>query len=358
MQNPYITAHPARGDDFVGRVRLLNRIKKFIESNEQQNFLVLGKRRSGKTSLLKKIQDTHSSNKIIVCYVNLQKYLDAPLNKVLSEVKSQIIEHLVNQSIQTKKQDFEALIKKVSKRRQIIILFDEFDVMCGREEIDKQGMATVELARYWQELCEFAKAHKISIKTIFASSHYCLFEESPTCYKLFKSCKIAKLTALNKSAVYRILGMGDLQFQSDEVLDEFYKLTAGNPFFTQVLAHTLFEVKSVKAGTQIGLTQLWKSMHVALKRHGYGASVIWGELNPVEQKILLVISSMSRKNINPDFGQILNKLEEQKFSIEERELQKNINKLKADKFIKIDDDKKHSFASSFFQEWVIRFVRK
>lgn len=360
VQNPFITGQPARGSDFVGRVRLLNRVKQFVKKKGSQNFVIVGKRRSGKTSLLKKIQDTYSSDAIIVLYFNMQKYTDSSLESVLDDIKNRLKPYAEFPKKGHKAESFEEFLCEAFEYplRKVLFLFDEFDVMCGRERTDKAGTATAEFADFWNTLCKFTKNRHIPLKSIFASSHFFLRSESPCCNRLFKSGSGAFLSPLNKNAVYRILGMGDLQFRNQNVLDEFYKLTAGNPFFTQVLAYTLFETETVQQGQKIGLQLLWRAMRKALKSYGYGAAVIWGELPSEEQKILYYISRLARKNIKANLTAVEKALKAGKFSLSKRLIQKHLSKLKKEKFLQADRDKNYWFASNFFREWVLRSVKK
>ncbi len=360
VQNPYVTGQPARGDDFVGRVRILNRVKKFICDDKTQNFLVIGKRRSGKTSLLKKIQDTHRSDELLILYLNMQKYIASSVETILSEIKRRLIRYCDIPQKVAEKQNFEDFLLSASnyRLRKILILFDEFDVMCKRENIDKTCAATANFAAYWYKLSLFTKNNKIPLKSLFASSFYCLFSDSPSCNQLFKSCRKSTLHPLSKSAVYRILDMGDLKFKNENILNEFFNLTAGNPFFTQVLSHTLFESNSVRQGEPIGIRLLWQCMRKALKAHGYGAAVIWGELSEQEQIILYYISRLSRKKIDATPDAIKNALTKGGFTTTECEIQKHLNKLEKEKFLNSDDLKIYLFSSNFFCEWILYSIKK
>jgi hypothetical protein len=360
VQNPFITGQPARGSDFVGRVRLLNRIKRFIDEPDTQNFAVIGKRRSGKTSLLKKVQDSYRSDELLILYFNMQKFVDSSLETLLSDIKRRLLKYSDLPEAIAEKKNFEEFLSTAFKYpvRRILLLFDEFDVVCPVNSEEAPSTVIAEFANYWLSLTEYTKEKNIPLKSIFASSRNFLRTESLCCYRLLKTCKKGTLSHLQKSSVYRILGMGDMQFRNDNVLDEFYKLTAGNPYFTQVLAHTLYESEEVQTGEKIGLRLLWRSMRKALSSFGYGAAVIWGELTPDEQSILYLITRILRKNKRANKETISEELQKSQLSLAENKIKSTLNKLEKEKFLKSDKSDNYWFLSEFFREWVKRSVKK
>ena len=361
MQNPFITGQPARGNDFVGRVRLLNHIGRFIDEPDSVNFAVIGKRRSGKTSLLKRVQDTHRSDELLVLYFNMQKYVDSSMDTFLGEVKRRLLRYSVLPASVAINHNFEDFLGATFKYpvRRVLLLFDEFDVLCRNKENEKQGSVILEFAEYWQALTTFIEKKKLPVKNIFASSQDFLHSESPCCYELFKTCAKGTVSTLRQSAVNRILEMGEsMEFRNESILDEFYKVTAGNPYFTQVLAHTLFESKDVQAGKPVGRMLLRISTKEALLSFGYGAAVIWGELKPAQKIILYFASRMHRKKILINSHSVMSEFNNSNIYISERELQKSLNSLVKDKYFCEDDNFQYSFCSVFFRSWVQKSVNK
>lgn len=362
MQNPFITGQPARGNDFVGRVRLLNRIKRFIDQPDKQNFAVIGKRRSGKTSFLKKIQDTYRSDELPILYFNLQKIADSSPDALLTDIKRRLMRYSdLPEHIAEKKsfEDFLASAFKYHPVKRILLLFDEFDVVCTPDKNDLPGSMMHEFANYWLKLSDYTRDKAIPLKSIFASSRNFLYSESPCCYRLLKTCSKGTLNHLGKSSVHQILGMGEMQFRNEKVLKEFYRLTAGNPFFTQVLAHTLYDSKEVQEGKKVGLQLLWRAMRKALKAFGYGAAVIWGELKPEQKSVLYFVSRILRKGKNANaqsLGKELNKTAQLRLS--PKKIQQTLNKLEKEKFLQSDSLNNYWFLSEFFREWVQRSVKK
>ncbi|MEA2043482.1 MAG: ATP-binding protein [Bacteroidota bacterium] len=361
-ENPFVTGQPARGDDFVGRVRLLNHIGRFIENEHSVNFALIGKRRSGKTSLLKKIQDTRKSPELLVLYFNMQKYVDSSMDTLLSEIKRRLMRYSGMPSASTDTKSFEEFLNSAFQYpvRRVLLLFDEFDVICSDQaEDNRKNSVLAEFVEYWTALTTYWETKKIPIKNIFASSRDFLYSESPCCYDLFKTCSKGTVTPLRRSSVEQILGMSqNMEFKNDAVLDEFYKVTAGNPYFTQVLAHTLYESDEVGEGKAVGKRLLRRSTKEALKSFGYGAAVIWGELKPLQKLVLYFISRMIREKTERNCLEITRKLINSSISLTEFETQRTLNALVREKFLCESDSGTYRFCSVFFRSWLQKSVKR
>lgn len=95
IENPFNTGSPARGEGFFERKKIVHNITSFIKKKNQFSLLILGQRRIGKTSLLKKIQDDLNLREIVFpVYFNLQDKTNCELHRLLFEIAGKIVNSL------------------------------------------------------------------------------------------------------------------------------------------------------------------------------------------------------------------------------------------------------------------------
>ncbi len=137
--NPYIAGNPVRGQShFVGRSDILRDVLRLLHNPNANAIALYGQRRIGKTSILFQLeQQLAESGKYLPVYFDLHDKADLPLSQILYRLAGQIARYVdvprLNQA------DFDAegvyfhsvflpnAVKQTQK--QLILLFDEFDVL-------------------------------------------------------------------------------------------------------------------------------------------------------------------------------------------------------------------------------------
>ena len=141
--NPFNTGSPARGEGFFDREGIIDDVILFLKKTHEFNFLIFGQRRIGKTSLLRKLQD---DKKIQVLahpvYINLQDKARMVLPQLLFDIAQQVKADLTLK-IDVKENDFinakdplffkdkflPTVCDDIKNSKQLLLLFDEFDVL-------------------------------------------------------------------------------------------------------------------------------------------------------------------------------------------------------------------------------------
>ncbi|MCP5106913.1 MAG: hypothetical protein GY950_26245, partial [bacterium] len=185
-RNPFNHGSPVKGEEFFGRQEIIDDILSFLRKENEFNFTVFGQRRIGKTSLLRNIQDT-ASNVEFTCavYFNLQDKARAQLPLLLFEIANRITNTL-ELKLEVKESDFEdsgaifnfkerfipALCGELGEKGQLVVLFDEFDVLGEIEDIEGDliigAFAYKTFIPFMVSLVEEIQIKKYPLKFIFA----------------------------------------------------------------------------------------------------------------------------------------------------------------------------------------------
>ena len=247
VANPYVAGDPVEGSLFVGRGEVIKQLEELWLGNQLQSVVLYGHRRMGKTSILKNTSEYLGN--IQVAYVNLLNLgavsRDTGEGEVLIAI-SDAISHTLSIS-PPKDEDLLALpsvtfrrfIQSISRRfkrgQGLIIALDEFEKI---EELIAADILGKDFLGFLRGILQ----EEANIAFAFAGLH--TLEEMTEDYfnPLFASVLPIRVGFFSIGETRQLLANPDEDFTIDylpDTLNEIYRLTAGQPYLTQLLGFQL-----------------------------------------------------------------------------------------------------------------------
>ena len=236
---PYETNRPVTGNRFFGRDR---EIKELLKS--QDNYLLIGFRRVGKTSLLKELQRRMDERDLTAADETRRVYVDCAVITTAEELYTEIVSRLSpadlkrilgRQSKRYQRQMFENLADL--HRGQITYLLDEIDPLLENESQAKE---------FWDALRSASSADKNVARFIMAGYRQARRARNDPDHHIYNVCKSYPLGALPLGEVRDMIEkpMADLRVHlemRDELVRQIYYETAGLPNLVQFYCYTLLQ---------------------------------------------------------------------------------------------------------------------
>ena len=247
-RNPYEIGSPIKNErQFFGRESLF----RFIEDNLYQGVKIIllhGQRRVGKSSLLRQIPNFLEDDKFVFISFDLQDKSQWNLSDILHDMAKEIIEQLlissneielptieeINSNTNVFSRSFLSKVYQLIDNKKIVFLLDEFDVINNQNStLTQQGLGFFsylgKLIRQQENLCIIPVLGRF-------------LDDMPNLQQLFKEAPYQEIGLLDDVSAQRLItkpSEGTLKYDQ-KAIQEILKLSAGHPYFTQVICFTLF----------------------------------------------------------------------------------------------------------------------
>ena len=248
--NPYIAGPPLKTNKmFYGREEIFHFVKQNLPAGEQNNIIVLyGERRTGKTSLLYQLQHRLPESNIPI-FIDLQgapkmtatafwHYLAVRIHHELEKsghsIKKPELDNFDKDPFNYFCYDFLNPIYEVIQKKNLVLLIDEFDVLENEVKALNLPQSTFGNIRHLMQhtsLC-FIFAGTYDITKVGADYWSVLFNTA-----LWKRIELLDRTTFEELVQVPMKGYFELD---DYALDKIWEMTAGHPFFVQLLCRELF----------------------------------------------------------------------------------------------------------------------
>lgn len=294
--NPYILTPLTEGVGFFGRESVLQFVRNTLSSPFQNVVVLFGQRRIGKTSLLYQLMRPGSTPPgFHPVYFDLQGRAEHRLEQVLYGLAREIARALGIEVPPREAFLEESYFQYVFLPRayavlgdeRLLVLVDEFDVL-GGEEVTSEAAYHI-LFNYLQDLLIDEQRH-----LTFAFVVGRRIDELPSRIKAtFKSAQCKLISVLDRASAVQLItqpSRGVVAFD-DAAVETLLDLTAGHPYFLQLLCYGLFE-RATRAGravvtaADIDEDVLTTAMELGMG----GLSWFWDEFPPAERFILAAMA--------------------------------------------------------------------
>lgn len=329
MDNPFRYGVPVTKQAFCNRKQELADLRSFVESSN--NVVLVSERKQGKTSLIKLFLNSLPKKQFIPVYIDLwgmmdegdfihkyasafaehqsfsskriirflQKYIGDFMPSVTIDTSGSV-EVKLNKTIKTSTQQLEHVLNtpqqlalKVNK--QVVVVIDEF------QEISQFDQPKIE-----KVLRSITQFHD-KVSYIFASSELTMMNELFNHPKrsLYRSASFYPLPPI---AAHHWHGFIKKRFAAGErtvlkaAIKAIYKMTEGNPFYTQFLGYILWEQSS--EGSTIDKEDVDNAIETIISRESYRFMALWQNLTHNQKRVMVGLAF--NKNAQPfsqDFAQ-------------------------------------------------------
>ena len=283
--NPY-TLHPATGKNFVGRTQeLQDLVNKLRGIRPGQAVLVWGPRRIGKTSLLLQFQRNILSHAdYAIAFLSLHQISGQSMTSFLFEILKAIAarshpDGLYAPRYHRMKRDplgyFNNFIQKrlPQSPRHIVLIFDEFQRIA---DIREDKITLQDINHYFRSLIQ----QNVALTIIFSGGGILSdLQKKADTVSLLEVAEYLPIKRLNENDARELITEPAIRVSYDDtVVDRLVKLTAGHPYFLQLICSDLYDYAIEHRLTRINLSHLDSFLGLLwMKQAEHYFSHLWGD---------------------------------------------------------------------------------
>jgi hypothetical protein len=301
---PYVTGTPLRSDEmFVGRQDVFAFVREHLLGAYQNNVIVLhGQRRTGKTSILYRLQQVLADSHVAVL-VDMQGKAARGTADFLYALSDDMVYALENHSIFVdlpERREYEEAPEFTFRSRflrsavgqldgrNLLLMFDEFEELQKRVE---DGRLEPEIFPFLRNLMQ----HEPRLDFLFSGTHK--LEELGAEYWsiLFNIAAYKRITFLDDDEVRRLViePVAAFGLEYDPLaVDRIIQVTAGHPYFAQVVCHELVAYHNEVERNYLTVTCVDEVLGRIIERGEAHFKYIWAGATPDEQRVLLALTDL------------------------------------------------------------------
>ncbi len=301
---PYVTGTPLRsGEMFVGRQDVFDFVREHLLGAYQNNVIVLhGQRRTGKTSILYRLQEVLADTHIAVL-VDMQGKAARGTADFLYALSDDIVYTLENHNLSVElppRSEYESspeftfrsrflrsVVDKLDSRN-LLLMFDEFEELQKRVE---DGRLEPEIFAFLRNLMQ----HEPRVDFVFSGTHK--LEELCADYWsiLFNIAAYKRITFLAPDEVRRLVTepVAPYGLEYDPLaVDRIIQVAAGHPYFTQVVCHEMVAYHNETQRNYLTVTCVDRVLDRIIERGEAHFKYLWAGATPDEQWVMLALTDL------------------------------------------------------------------
>ncbi|OUL30131.1 hypothetical protein BV378_04540 [Nostoc sp. RF31YmG] len=302
--NPYIIGRPIYEPElFFGREDLFN----FVQDNlnkRAQVILLHGQRRIGKSSVLSQIPNFITLEQFLFVPLSLEGKSQKSLTEVLHELARDIIDYLELSYLQValpSKRDLEEdaqiffnnflpQIYQVIDGKNLVLLLDEFDVLGDSNEDSAVShfFPCLQSIVYWHK--------ELFIIPVVGRQ----LDDMPNLLSLFRQAPHREIGLLDRQSTERLIvkpAEGILRYEPDAI-DAIWELSAGHPYFTQVICFALFSEARDEQRWQVNRQDVENIVEQSIEIGEAGLAWFRDGL-PIAERVVFSTAAQAQQQKNP-----------------------------------------------------------
>jgi len=306
IANPYLPGTPLRKDSplFYGREELFTFIAEHTDTQSQRNvFMLVGQRRTGKTSLLLRLEDWLPPH-LIPVYIDCQSLGVSPgMAAVLQEFAWHIADQLGARGLDITVPDIKAWQDDPARVFQreflpaarallpagttLLMVFDEFEAF---ESMVADGILPRTFFPYMRHLMQ----HSTGLGFVFVGTRR--LEEMSADYwsVLFNIALYRKIDFLSPEAAERLIcePVAPNLIYDDLATDKILRVTAGHPYFLQLVCYTLVKQANLQKTGYVTISDVNTGLDEMLRLGEVHFAFLWQRSNPTERAVLVATAHL------------------------------------------------------------------
>ncbi len=367
IANPYIVGNPIRDPGmFFGREDDFSYVKRKFAGGKEGGIIVLcGARRSGKTSILFQILGGRLGDDFLPVLTDMQSMMINNDQDFLTKVGREIVtavDHpdITLESTQPKWDDnpfgaFENLVLKINRSvsgKKLILMFDEYELF--ETHIDS-GIISTHILHLLANLVEHKK-----VFIVMTGSDNLEARDKPYWDVFLSKALHRRISFLSHGDTRRLVLRpveGRVHY-GDDIPDSVFNLTAGQPFYTQVLCQSLVDYLNEKGRNNVESTDVTQVVDEIIENPLPQMIFSWNALEDLEKLSLSVIAELRKERPGPASAKDIMgyaKRENIGYRIDVNELSKCLENLfHHDVLIKDGGGDTYRFKMDMWRLWVTR----
>ncbi|MFO7540912.1 MAG: AAA family ATPase, partial [Chloroflexota bacterium] len=339
--NPYVPGTPLRQNSslFYGRERLFNFITENAGRVAQRNILILvGQRRTGKTSALLRLPH-HLPPHLVPVYIDCQSLGVTPgMPALFHELAWQIADALRLREIEVAvpplpewqqnptavlERYFLPLVRdKMPEPMMLLLVFDEFEAF---ENLVEDGILPPTLFPYLRHLMQ----HSERLSFIFVGTRR--LEEMSADYwsVLFNIALYQRIGYLNEEAATRLVlePVAPGLIYDDLALDKVLRVTAGHPYFLQLVCYTLVKRANAQRGGYVTISDVNATLDEMLSLGEVHFAYLWQRSSHTERALITAVSHLMDRHTAFHPEDLIQYLAQYDFKLQPAEVTTALNRL-------------------------------
>lgn len=362
IPNPYVVGTPLRTGSplFVGREDQIAYVQKHLHAAHRNNLVLMGQRRTGKTSLLKQLL-ARLDDAFLPIYLDGQALgLDPGLPNFFLAVATEIMFALEDRGFQIeaiKPEDFAerpaatfeyqflSRVRAAIGARHLLIMLDEFEEL---EAAVRRGSLDASIFGFLRHLIQ----HTEGLSVIFCGTHH-VEELSGEYWSVLANNSLYRHVGfLDQPEALRLIQdpVADYGMRYDDLaLDKIWRMTAGHPYFLQMLCHALVQSHNRTQRSYMTIADVNAALDDLMATGEAHFVYLWTESTPDERLVLAALSRQTppAAQVTPD--ELMVYLAERGYTIEQHELTTALDRLTRRDILRPAND--HSLARADVYGW-------
>jgi ABC-type branched-subunit amino acid transport system substrate-binding protein len=306
-RNPYIIGRPIDEREFlVGRESLF----RFIEHNlrcGEQLILLHGQRRIGKSSLIRNVPKIVGLAGFVFVPFDLEYHSQEPLSSILAALSQEIVEHLEQLGVERIKppelQELESepyifyskFLPQVYQElgdKNLVLLLDEFDALNSEDS----ELLIEQFFTFLSSIIELE--NKLFIIPFLGRQS----ADMPNLLRIFKNAPTSEIGLLDEQSTYTLItepaeGVLDYELDAKQAI---FKLSAGHPYFTQVICFAIFGRAREQEKWQVSAEDVGAIVDSAIELAEAGLAWFWDGLSCSEKVVFSAVAEAQKIAIEQD----------------------------------------------------------
>ena len=305
IPNPYVVGTPLEADSplFFGREDVVAFVQENLSAQHRNNLVLIGQRRTGKTSLLKQLP-VRLGDDYLPIYLDGQALgLDPGLPNFFLALATEITFALEDRGFSLDppeyedfaespgvffERDFLARVRHEIENRHLLIMFDEFEEL---ESAVGRGSLDPSIFGFLRHLIQ----HSEKLSVIFCGTHR--LEELAADYwnVLFNISLYRHIAFLDKAEAMHLIQEPVAAYgmrYDDLALDKIWQVTAGHPYFLQLLCHSLVNQHNKTERNYVTVANVNAALDEILASGEAHFVYLWASAAPAERLVMAALSRM------------------------------------------------------------------
>ena len=303
IPNPYVAGTPLEAGSplFFGREDLFGFIEENLSAAHRNNLVLIGQRRTGKSSLLKQLPIRLGDGYLPVYLDGQSIALDPGLPAFFSNIAVEIgfalqergfaiaipdMQEFSERPAYTFEHEYLRQVRAAIGDRHLVLLLDEFEEL---ESAAKSGKLDASVFGFLRHLVQ----HESWLSVIFCGTHR--MEELAADYwsvlfniSLYKHIGFLEFDEAARLIQEPVAAYG--MFYDDLALDKMLRITAGHPYFLQLLCHSLVNQHNRAGRSYVTVSDVNTALDEILSSGEAHFIYLWNESSQTERQVLTVLS--------------------------------------------------------------------
>lgn len=341
ITNPYLPGTPLRGDSplFYGREELFEFIVENAGQIASRNVLILvGQRRTGKTSALLRL-DRHLPDHILPIYIDCQSLGVMPgMPALFHDLAWHIADALELHGYEVevpaaaswredptrlfRNEFLPAIRDKLPPGAILLLVFDEFEAF---ENLVNDNILPSTLFTYMRHLMQ----HSEGLSFAFVGTRR--LEEMTSNYwsVLFNIALYRHIGFLSKEAATRLITepVAPHIVYDDLALDKIWRVTAGHPYFLQLVCYTLIKRANSQKNGYVTISDVNAALEEMLRLGEVHFAYLWQRSSYTERALLTAVAHLMEREVPFHPGDLIQYLQHYGFRFDPAEVTAGLNGL-------------------------------